>query len=237
MVKMYKIPKISSGGSTSSIVTIQMKKDKPGLVRIVFEDETARILKRDDCPENVRPGTFMVRLDEAKTKMYNLYPANGMFEFTVDSFVSEKDQEPKPKTTVNAQWNYQYFVVLLKITKGDFAGMKVPYLLRYHFGEYIDPTSGEGVVGLTHLRSKYTPQLEEFLEVTKSMEKPIKYVDNVLPILQKRALAAATTFKGVVKGGYINTLYGEDFVPKQEPDDEPELDDGEDLVRETWNNG
>jgi len=235
----HKFHRISSGSSSSAIATVLMRDDRPGKVCLKFDDGSPQVvLKQDNCPKNIRPGTFMVRLTEHKDKMYSLYPASGMFDFTVDSFVAEKEKPPRPMT--NQQWDYQYFVVLLRIVKGEFKGMLVPYLLRYNFGEFLDDED-KSVVGITHPRSKYTPQLEEFLEISGAMEKgDIKYTDNILPILQKRILEQARTFKGIIKGGYINTLYSE-LSPKQESDEtdpatglEVDPDDDEKDVRSAW---
>ena len=228
---MAKWSRIHSGGSSSSVADVTVNSTKKA-VRILFDDGDKRIFPLSECPKNIRTGTMMVRMNEKRNKVYSVYPSEGMFVGKVKEFVHQQDKPPTPNT--NTTWDYQYFVCIIEITKGECKGMNIPYILRYNFGE-VD-VDGKAAVGFTHPKSKYTAQLEDFLDIVGAMEKPMKYADNILPMLEKRILLADKTFSFVIKGGYISTVFTHSgdsgFVPKEESDDSFDLADDDDDVDE-----
>ena len=90
------------------------------------------------------------------------------------------------------------------------------------------------MVGYSHPKSKYTQTLAEFLDITGVWEKgAMKFVPNVLPLLQKRILAAAKQFFVIVKASpntgspFIDTFY----APIQDDFDD-EVDEPEEVEEE-----
>lgn len=208
-------------------------------------EEKEYVIFVKNCPEDVqgyiRSGEFIVKMDQEKTKLYSMSPANGMFEGKVSKFSARKDQPPAPMTKVGPDWSYLYFVVMVGITKGECQGMQIPLFLRYNFCEEEQEIKGEmrSVVGYSKNldKSKHTALLDEFLTITGVWNYgPIPYSDNILPKIEQRVMRAAKSFNFIVKKGYIDTLYEQSSLPEQTKlPDEPEFTegadfDGEDLV-------
>lgn len=178
--------------------------------RYDYEDKKYELL-RSDCSDELQKvihptENALVQMSAKGDKIYKFSPWEGMFEGKFVGFASSKNEEPAPRTKVGPDWSYQYFTALIEITKGAFKGARVSYTLRYHFAETEE--KGQKVAWYSHPKSKYTAQLGEFMDITGVWEKgPMKYKDNVLPMIQKRMLAEDRTFKFIIKQGNIHTLF------------------------------
>ena len=188
-----------------------------------YEDKEFK-LNRSDCPDEVQPvihttDNAFVGMSSKGDKIYRFSPWIGQFVGKFVGFAVAKGQELAP-ATYQGEWSYQYMNALVEITKGEFKGSRIAYMLRYHFAE--GDENGKPVVVYDHPKSKYTPVLMEFLEITGAWERgPIAYKDNILPILQKRMLAEDRTFKFVVKEGNIAIFFAGATPDKETVEEEP----------------
>ena len=211
----------------SGIATVKMSGDKKK-IKVIF-DETGKELVTDDFPKGMKAGKWYVSLDSNNQKVFSFRPVNGLFVGKVNKFVSQENEPPTPKTHFGKDWSYSYFVVLLEITQGSNKGLQVPCLLRYHFGEAQEEVKGktESVVAYSHPKSKYTPMLVEFCDVSGVWEKGVMpYKDNVLPLIEKRVASANKEFQFVMKNGWVDS-----FIPLDQPQSETlpdeELEEGD----------
>lgn len=213
----------------SGVATVELSPDKKK-VRISFKEYGDKyVLSVANCPENIRKGTWFVTLTEDKTKVLNLRPANGVFKAKVLKFPAPEGEVPTPKSKIGSDgkgktWEYQFFIVIAKLLNPEVKDMEIPLILRYHFGKAEE--DGKDVVAFSHPKSKYTPQLIEFCEVTGMWNKGMMpYKDNILPLMEKRILHEDKTFQVVIKNGYADSfieLDGE-FVPEAEEKEEDEF--------------
>jgi len=218
---MYKPPVKQSGGLLTTKAKIEVHQSKP-LVRLLLDTGEKIVLSKDNCPNIVINGEFYVTLSDDQEKLFSIKPIEGLFLCQVSRFAAKPGEAPAPKTFHGDKWDYQYFVVMLKIIEGKLAGIEIPYSLRYYFADV------DGEVGLSHPGSKYHPLLADFLEITGVWEKgPIKYQDNILPILEKRILAAKRKFNVLVKDGWVDRVFT--LKNSSEPED---MSDDEELVPE-----
>jgi hypothetical protein len=195
--------KTNSLNGVADIVLGTSGKKRKVKITFVDEDNAGKefILNAEDCPKYIKKGRFAVSLSGKKDRLNSMRPLEGSYIGKVQKFSSNKDEQPKPRH--NFEWNYDYFVVILEITRGEFAGMTVPTTFRYHFVE-----ADDGTVGIGHLKSKYTPELERFLDITGAWEQgAMKYMDNVLPNLQGRILRQKKEFRIELAGGWVDRLY------------------------------
>lgn len=230
----YKMPVIKTGGGPTGVAKVVFSSDGKA-VKVTFVDSEVYgkpiVLKRDNCPDNLRPGEWYIGLNANKDEIRSWRPVNGMFKAKVQKFTSQPDKPPVPQ--VHPQWEYQYFTVLFElISPKDVKGCIVPNNYRYHFGQFTNE-DGKEIVGLTHNKSKYTPQLADFLYATGALDRgDIAYKDNILPILEKRILKADKVVNIVLKDGWVNTIFATDETseptgtPKEEPDLKDEGGDG-----------
>jgi hypothetical protein len=94
-------------------------------------------------------------------------------------------------------------------------------MLRYHFSEATEDE--KSVVAYSHPKSKYTPMLIEFCDVTGVWERGVMpYKDNVLPLIEKRVMHEDKEFQFLMKGGWVDS-----FIPIDSPESEELPDDTE----------
>jgi len=225
----YKPPKVRSK-SLSGIAKVQLGKDKNGnsKVRIEFTDDSMKdvqpiVLNIEDCPGYVQKGEWVVKVSAKKDKMYACYPVAGQYYGKVQKFNSEQNKPPAPYLQHGQFGDYRTFGTLLEITRGNCKGMVIPYSLSYNFEE-----ADDGVVGIGHLRSRFTANLERFLDVTGAWEQgAMKYVDNVLPNFEKRILRQQREFRIEMVNGYVDALFPNDLGEEEtnKPTSEPELEE------------
>lgn len=173
----------------------------------------------DDCPPSVQSGMWFVSLSSDKSKMYDIHPWNGMATVHTKAFTAKKDQPPTPRTRKGQYGDFTVFSVLLEITDPDMKGMTCAYELPYNFFEAKEVIDGkeQSVVGISHPKSKFTDKLVEYLDITGAWNRgPMKFSDNILPVLEKRILHEDSHFKVIFQKGYINTIYADDSLPKSE---------------------
>jgi hypothetical protein len=170
----------------------------------------------------MKAGKWYVTLDGDNKKVFGYRPVNGLFVGKVNKFVARNDEVPTPQTHIGKDWSYQYFTVLLEITKGDNEGLVVPCMLRYHFSEAQEDE--KSVVAYSHPKSKYTPMLMEFCECAGVWNKGIMpYKDNILPLIEKRVMHEAKQFQFVLKAGWVDSFIPLDTpITEELPDDELE---------------
>jgi len=234
---MYKPPKVRTNAGLFGTATIDLgaSKGKPA-VKVTFIDGDNEgksfIIPKDKCPSYVQPGKWIVKLSAGGDELYSLSPVNGRYRGKVLKFVSQQGKDPAPYTATitsadKKTYSFEVFTVILEITQGKCKGMPIYYRLNYNFAE-----AEGGIVGIGHLKSKYTRALERFLDVTGAWERgEMKYVDNVLPAFEKRILRAAKEFDIQIVDGWVDALYpldeneeasqsSEDSKPEIEPDPE-----------------
>lgn len=193
----------------SGIAKVQLNGEKTK-ARITF-DEDGKVVVTSEFPKGMKAGTWFITLNSENNKVFSYRPVSGVFTGKVQKFVSKEDQDPIPQTHIGKDWSYQYFTVLLEITKGDNKGIAVPCMLRYHFTEAEEDE--KKVVAYSQPRSKYTPILIEFCDMTGVWDRgPMPFKDNLLPMMQKRIMSAAKEFQFIMKKGYVDG-----FMPLNQP--------------------
>jgi hypothetical protein len=201
----------SYGPSGKAMITIHPDGKR---VRVQLKSDDGNVteyaIKRDQCPEALMNGVFFVQLSEQKNKIMGVRPWDGVFAVHTDKFAAKEGQPPIPKH--NEKFNYYYFTVMLEITDGAEKGMQIPLTLRYWFDgadEMINGSMKKALCLEFHPKSKYMPHLVDYLDVAGVWESgPMPYKDNVLPMLEKRALAAGKHFNVVMKAGYVQSILG-----------------------------
>lgn len=206
----YKPPRVGRGGP-KGIATVSLgKMNGKKAVRVDYDDDKAYTVLASNCPDYVQEGKFFVVMSAQKDEIQRMSPVNGQFTGKVSQFMAQEGKPPVPKTRSyqNKDWKpYQYFAVFVEVTDPErYKGMEVYIELRYHFGEAQEEINGtmRRVAAITNLRSPNTGTLEEFLDATGVWEHgPIKYSDNILPILQKRILTNDREFGLILKDGWL----------------------------------
>lgn len=218
-------PKVLQGQfkrGDSGVATVKMNPEKTK-VKVIFEDTDKEVITKD-FPKGIRPGKWFITLDSENKKIFNYRPVNGMFIGKVQKFVAREGETPTPQTHIGKDWSYQFFVVMIEITQGENKGILIPCMLRYHFAEAQEDE--KSVVAFSHPKSKYTPMLIEFCEVTGVWEKGVMpFKDNVLPYIEKRVLHMAKEFQFVMKAGWVDS-----FIPLDQPVSETLPDEDEELA-------
>lgn len=186
--------------------------------------EKKLIFDRENTPENLRPGKWMISVSGQGDKIMGFRPVIGNFVVTTASFASAEHEEPKPKTKdvsfekggKKQEYSYEYFTVLLNILEPEkYKDIEIPYTLRYHFEQ--DTYEGKEVVAYSKGGSKYTDYLKEYLNIAGAWDLgPLPYKDNVLPDLQKRILHADKKFQVTMKDGWV--VPGS-LIPFDEPEE------------------
>jgi len=215
-------PKVLQGNfkrGDSGIATVKINSDRTK-IKVIFEENDKEIIT-SEFPKNIKPGKWFVTLDGENKKIYAFRPVNGLFVGKVQKFVARDGDVPTPQTHIGQDWSYQYFTILLEITKGENKGLAIPCMLRYHFAEAQE--DDKSVVAFSHPKSKYTPMLIEFCECAGVWEKGVMtYKDNILPLIEKRVLHIAKEFQFVMKGGWVDS-----FIPLDQPESETLPEDDE----------
>lgn len=204
----------------SGVAKVAISPDKKK-AKVEFKEDGKAVIV-DEFPSTLTPGTWFVTLDSDDKKVLNHRPANGIFTCKVQKFPAPEGEQPAPRTKQGADWSYQYFIALLEIVQGDVKGLIVPAILRYHFGEAVE--DDKSVVAFSHPKSKYTPQLVEFCDVTGVWARgAMAYKDNILPMMEKRILREDRKFQVVMKNGYADSFLELDAPVEEElSEDEPE---------------
>lgn len=202
-------------------------------VKVVFTDENGQedsyILKKENCPDNVRAGKWMVTLSGNKDKMFSIWPIKGAFTVRFVGMAHAEGSLPAPKlirrpfvdkkTGQSGVSEYLAFTMLFEITEGPNKGMQISKFLRYYFGE------SEGKVIFIKPKSDYCTELMNYLEalgVFKYGE--MEYSENILPALEKRIKKANHKLLAVMNKGYMDSI-SEIVDTEAEGEDEDDLDE------------
>jgi hypothetical protein len=222
-------PKVIQGQyarGNSGIANVKMGGDH-SKVKVTFEEGGTELITTE-FPKELKAGRWYITLDGNNKKVFGYRPVNGVFIGKVNKFVARNDEPPMPQTHIGVKgtdgknWSYTYFTILLEITKGENKGLIVPCVLRYHFTEAQEDE--KSVVAYSHPKSKYTPMLVEFCDVSGVWEKGVMpYKDNVLPYIEKRVMHEAKEFQFVLKQGWVDSFIAIDTpITEDMPDDELE---------------
>lgn len=212
--------------NTSGIAKVQVKGNKVG----VWFTETNKkfVFKAGDCPDNIQDGEWFVSLSNNDDGIWAFRPVKGHFKGKVTKFAAQEGEAPTPKvrqvsfTKENGkkvEYEYEYFTAIISISEPKrFAGIDVPYTLRYNFQEG-DEFEGKPVVEYSHGKSKYTDQLDDFMEITGAWDRgPMVYEDNILPALEKRILREGKQFQFIVKNTWVDNIFPDSAFGEDEDD-------------------
>jgi hypothetical protein len=220
-------PKVIQGQyarGNSGIATVRVAGDK-SKVKVTFEEDGKELITTE-FPKELKAGKWYITLDSNNKKVFGYRPVNGLFVGKVNKFVARNDEVPTPQTHIGKDWSYQYFTVLLEITKGDNKGLLIPCMLRYNFTETTE--DDKSVVAYCRPKSKYTPMLIEFMDCSGAWNKGVMpYKDNILPYIEKRVMHEAKEFQFVIKQGWVDS-----FIPLDQPISETLPEDEEDDLSE-----
>jgi hypothetical protein len=221
--KMAYKPKVIQGQyarGNSGIATVRVAGDK-SKVKVTFEEDGKELITTE-FPKELKAGKWYITLDSNNKKVFGYRPVNGLFVGKVNKFVARNDEVPTPQTHIGKDWSYQYFTVLLEITKGDNKGLLIPCMLRYNFTEATE--DDKSVVAYCRPKSKYTPMLIEFMDCSGAWNKGVMpYKDNILPYIEKRVMHENREFQFVLKQGWVDSFIPLDTpITEEMPDDELE---------------
>jgi hypothetical protein len=169
------------------------------------------VIEKEDCPEYVRSGMYMVNLSGDGKKMYSIRPITGMAKFRVKQFMAKKDAEPAPKTVNGKFGPYMTFAVEFEIVEGENKGMTIPGSYPFDFIESMEEVPGKGTLPVLNVKKKQkspgNDRLWELLEVSGVISLVMPYKENPLPMLQKHMLHQAKVFTGAYKDGWMTSLF------------------------------
>jgi hypothetical protein len=211
---------VEGGSRISGYAKVELHPQQPK-VKVTLEpsEDGAKpkvyVLDKENCPEKVQNGLFIVDLNGEGNKMYSLRPKEGVYKAKIKAFAAKKDAEPAPKTVTGKFGAYQTFAVGFQIIEGKYAGMEVPGSFPYDFIPGQEEIPGKGMQETVSLKkkkdSKHNQRLVELLEVTGVIKMTLPWKENLLPLLQRQMLKADKTFSIGVKEGWVDALFaGED---------------------------
>ena len=235
----YKPPKVSD--RIFGLAKAQLSKTGT-VARITLLDD-GRIFDIQDFPEQLKTGKFRVFLSEGGKKLDRIVPVDEILTVRFVEITHEEGKKPAAKT--NIEYDYEYFFIVLEVTKGEFKGIKIFAMMHYYLCEAFDPSLKKAVLGLMDKnvvwRGSITHfgRLEHFLEVSGAWSKgPLPYPTdgNALPLLQKVINMAAQEFRisTNAKGNIEDFLYTESnavaawddtLFDEVEPEEVPEFED------------
>lgn len=217
-------PVETSGNTISGVAKVEIHPTQPK-VRVTFkptvegEKPKAYTLEKEDCPEYVKSGVFIVNLSGNGKKMYSIRPVTGIAKFRVKEFIAQKDpktgkaKEPEPKLHNGKYGPYMTFSVSFEIVEGENKGMIVPGSFPFDFIEGQEEIPGQGLQSVLNVKkkkdSKYNDALWEFLKATGIAKITLPYKENPLPMLQRYILKENRVFSGAFKDGWMTSLISE----------------------------
>jgi len=158
----------------------------------------------DEINPKLLPGNeWMVNLTgKDNDEIFSIRPVDGYFEVKFVGFPHKDGEPPVPKYM--ADWKYPdtVFFALLEIVGGlDAAkGMTVSAMLPYRFD-----ADEDGNVMYTKVSDRSnTVKTMEFMDLVGADKTPMKFSENILPDIQRRALKSKTMFGIFLKNGYVD---------------------------------
>lgn len=244
----YKMPKVSKSGP-QGLAKIQVG-TKTGRVKVTvtYKDDKGteiteeHVLDKASCPPWTRSGIFRVKFSGNKDKLFTAVPANEQVICQFKDISHEEGQLPTPRKVDGGKYDpYLQFILVLTCVEGPFKGMEIPVWMRYNF---IALEDGDRTVAAlpSYKTARHLRLLEDTLYALGILDYgPLKWEDNLLPKIQKRAMRSVKekdTKVVVTLGpdGYVTSIGpvvtdldedGEDLFGDLEGDDTDELvDDG-----------
>jgi hypothetical protein len=225
------------GPQGSANIVVNAEKE---LVRVSFVDgdnegETFKI-DLDNCPESVKTGRFFASLSGKGDSLYSIRPVVGTFIVKFTRWARPENTVATPKEMVGKFGPYQSMTALLRIFKGDNAGMEIPLFLNYKF---VDDGAGNAAIPTSEKSGTAAERLINFLEATGVLDDVIPYTDNLLPTLEKKILKKNQSFSVHVKEGFVDFISSLEGVSVDPDPDEPDEDttDPEDTDDDDEDNG
>lgn len=261
----YKPQRISTQG-ISGMARVQINTKDPTKVRVSITRKTGDgegepevyVLTKAQCPPYIKSGQWRVRLSSTGDKMFDAIPADEVLKCQFSGISHKENEQPAPKLVTGGKYeDYLQFIMNFVVVDGPYKDLHIPMFLRYHFGPTDD--SGRQVVAYTHPKSKYTEMLDKVLTAIGIWTAPMVWQDNILPVIQKRAMKAVqeqnTIVTLVLTDGYVSNIKaavvddddpwdGDDDEKTPEPVDtskapvsEPDPDDDDPVPAKTDDDG
>jgi hypothetical protein len=219
-------PPVAKGnfGTNGQVKIVEVADDK---VKFMFREqdkdgnfgETLKLkVKVEDCHPVALVGTWACNLSSNKDRLYNVRPIQGVFPAHFKEFRAPKDEQPSPKmSSGKPEFQHLVFRPLFELTRDDVKGMLVEYQwgLDYNFTLFPDVADGK-IAGYSKSldKSTHTQKLNEFMEACGIWDRgAMKWQENLLPTMQKRALDANKQVLIHVEKGSIKAL-----IPDQSSD-------------------
>lgn len=191
---------------------------KNGAAIITFVDD-GEVFRIDPAPQGMVRGHYRISLNSDLDDVSSATPWLGVMRCRfVRFFKRSNDQYPSPTSKTNEYGTYLQFSATLEVVDGEFSGLEFPVYLRYQFAPDDD---GSGNIAVTPKGGKKSAKfLADFLDAIGLGEVPIKFSDNVLPEIERRAKKVAKTFKVATANGYVSSISDADEYDSDEDDDE-----------------
>jgi len=176
------------------------------MIKIAMEDsEEIFEVEYKNAPDNVKAGRWHLSLSADGTRLYGFTPINGAYKMRFKKMAAPDGQLPAPShvtyTWEGKEIEYDAFTIIMEIVEGKDIGLQVPMFLRYNFEET------DGVVAISHKKSKYTTQLLTVLDSTGVFEKgEMQYSENILPALEARMRDKNKLLMVIMKNGYPDSM-------------------------------
>jgi len=183
-------------------------------VKVVMDGGEQYIFAMEDCPDTVRPGTWIVVMNKAKDRLFRLSPVGGIHTAVFHDIVRQEGNPPIPqtfsgKTRDGRPFSYLYFRPLFLITEGEAAGLTVGYRwgLHYLFDSFTDDQGREVAGYSAALTSKHVQELHRFLTAVGVFDDgPLPFKANLLPVIWRRARQANKLVRIAVVDGFIDYI-------------------------------
>lgn len=214
----YKPP--VSKGSWGTNGQVKVAKIENGKVYFYFREQTKEGLlepvkmtpiKVEDCLPVAMVGVWAATLSTNKDKLFNLRPIQGVYPAKFVEFSAPKDEQPSPKMSGGKlEWQHLVFSPLFVLTREDVKGMIVRYQygLDYAFTMF-NAEDGTQIAGYAKRldRSPHMQAVDEFMQLTGIWDRgAMKWQENLLPVMQRRALDADKSVMVYLDDGYIKNL-------------------------------
>lgn len=227
-------------GSYGTNGQVKIVKIENGKVYFYFREQTKEGLlepvkmspiKVEDCLPVAKTGVWAANLSTNKDKLFSLRPLSGMYDGKFKEFLAPKDEPPAPKMS-GGKPEYQHLIFnpLFVLTSPDVEGMIVKYQwgLDYAFVDWVD-AEGNHIVGYGKQLEKSThmQKVDEFMTLTGIWDRgAMKWQENILPMMQKRALDADKPLRIIVKDSFVDTLMADQSSNFDENEDDKLSNDG-----------
>lgn len=203
----YKTSEVFSGIAKISPVNKEGKK----YYRVMFtqgkgeEAKTSELyIKLEDAPEylfnhktkKMTTNEWRVKLSSNKSKILSAVPSDAIVTAQFHDIAHRENEEPVAfKQTIThkgGSFDVFKFTWLWKVCEGEFEGVEVAHYLNYNFSPVTDDQGHEITeYSSSPVKSPYTAELDNVLTSSGVWEfGPMRWVENLLPIIRKRAIRA-----------------------------------------------